>query len=83
VDVVSNHFGWVHFLKLLISYNETHLPTIDDEGEIGVRKKQYILHIWKRKRCKSRGLVSRIEKFLYEEFVCNVSVTQCCSKNCY
>jgi len=25
--------------KLFISYDETHIPTIDDEGKIGVRKK--------------------------------------------
>jgi hypothetical protein len=27
--------------QLLIFYNESNIPTIDEEGEIGVRKKQY------------------------------------------
>jgi hypothetical protein len=40
--IVSNHFGWVHSKKLLISYDETHVPTVDDEGQNDVRKKQYI-----------------------------------------
>jgi hypothetical protein len=26
---------------LFISYNECNIPTIDEEGEIGIRKKQY------------------------------------------
>jgi hypothetical protein len=28
--------------KFLLSYDETHVPIVGDEGEIGVRKKQYI-----------------------------------------
>jgi len=27
--------------QLFVSYNESNIPTIDEEGEIGVRKKQY------------------------------------------
>ncbi len=27
--------------ELIISYDETHVPTIVDEGKIGVKKKQY------------------------------------------
>jgi hypothetical protein len=27
--------------QLLVSYDESKIPTIDEEGEIGVRKKQY------------------------------------------
>jgi hypothetical protein len=33
--IISNHFRWV-------SYDKTPIPTIDEEGEIGVRKKQYV-----------------------------------------
>jgi hypothetical protein len=28
--------------QLLVSYDESKIPTIDEEGEIGVRNKQYI-----------------------------------------
>jgi hypothetical protein len=27
--------------RLLISYDESHIPIVDEEGETGVRKKQY------------------------------------------
>jgi hypothetical protein len=30
--------------ELIISYDETHVPIVDDEGQIGVKKKQYIFH---------------------------------------
>jgi hypothetical protein len=26
--------------EIFISYDETHIPTVDDEGQIGVRKKK-------------------------------------------
>jgi hypothetical protein len=29
------------FKQLLISYNESHITIVDEEGETGVRKKQY------------------------------------------
>jgi len=28
--------------QLLVSYNENNIPIVDEEGEIGRRKKQYI-----------------------------------------
>jgi hypothetical protein len=33
--------------QLFVSYDESSIPTIDDDEEIGVRKKQYTF--WKRK----------------------------------
>jgi hypothetical protein len=68
--------------ELLISYDKTHVPTIDDEGQIGVRKKQYPFQKNKQKKCELEGSISRIKKFLFEEFVHNVNVLHCCSKNC-
>jgi hypothetical protein len=83
VIIIIDHFRWVHTLrKLFISNDETHIPIVDDEGKIGVKKKQYTFQKRKQKICKSKGSISRIKKFLYEEYICNVSVSPCVSKNC-
>jgi hypothetical protein len=60
--------------ELFISYDETHIPTIDDERQIGVKKKQCIFQKRKQRKCKLEGSISRIKKFSFEEFVRNVSV---------
>jgi hypothetical protein len=41
VAIILNHFGWVHYKKPFISNNETHIPIVDDEGKIAMKKKQY------------------------------------------
>ncbi len=35
--------------EILVSYDEIHVPTIDDEGQIDVRKKQYTFQKKKQK----------------------------------
>jgi hypothetical protein len=39
VVVGTNHCGWVFHEKFFVFYDENNIPTIDEEGEIGVRKK--------------------------------------------
>jgi hypothetical protein len=41
VVICSNILDGNSFRQLFIFYNESHIPIIDEEGEIGVRKKQY------------------------------------------
>jgi hypothetical protein len=40
VVVLSDHYGSI-FPKIVISYNESHIPIVDEEGTIRVKKKQY------------------------------------------
>jgi hypothetical protein len=68
--------------QFLISYDENNIPTIDEEGEIGVRKKQYTFQKRKRSVGHSNRSMSRIEKLLSQEFVQNVSFVLCCAQNC-
>jgi hypothetical protein len=58
--------------------NETHIPIVDDEGEIGVKKKQYTFQKRKQRIYELKGSISRIEKFSFKEFVRNVSASHCC-----
>jgi len=41
VVVLLDHCGWIFLKIVFISYNESHIPIVDEEGEIRVRKKQY------------------------------------------
>ncbi len=50
--------------QLLIFYNESNIPTIDEEGEIGVRKKQYTFQKRKWSVRNFECSMSRIEKLL-------------------
>ncbi len=68
--------------QLFVSYDECNIPTIDEEGKIVVRKKQYTFQ----KRMQSFGhfdrLMLRINKLLSHESIQNVSSTLCCTQNC-
>jgi hypothetical protein len=46
--------------QLLIFYDEGHIPIVDEEEEIGVRKKQYTFQKRKRNVGHSKHLMSRI-----------------------
>ncbi len=50
--------------QLLEFYDENNIPIIDEEGEIGVRKKKYTFQKKKRSVGHSNRLMSRIEKLL-------------------
>jgi monoamine oxidase len=50
--------------QLLVSYNESNFPTIDEEGEIVVRKKQYTFQNRKQSVGHFDHSMSRIEKLL-------------------
>ncbi len=77
VVVLSDHYGSI-FPKIVISYNESHVPIVDEEGEIRVKKKQYTFQRKKWKVCHFESSILGIEKLLFEKFVCNVSVVLCC-----
>jgi hypothetical protein len=68
--------------QLFVSYDECNIPTVDEEGKIVVRKKQYTFQ----KRMQSFGhfdrLMLRINKLLSHESIQNVSSTLCCTQNC-
>jgi hypothetical protein len=70
------------FIEHLISFNETHIPNVDDVEVVGVKKKKYSFHKRKQSVANSEGSISRIEKVLLEEFVCNVGVAKCYTMNC-
>ncbi len=66
--VINNKLGEDHvgvsildgysFRQLFIFYNESHIPIIDEEEEIGVRKKQYTFQKGKQNVGHSKHLVS-------------------------
>jgi hypothetical protein len=70
------------FIEHLITFNDTHIPNVDDVEEIGVKKTKYSFHKRKRNVVDFKGSISRIEKVLLEEFVRNVGVAKCCTMNC-
>jgi hypothetical protein len=70
------------FIKHLITFNETHIPDVDDVGVIGVNKDKYYFHKSKQNVVDFEGSIFRIEKMLSKEFVCNVGVANCCAMNC-
>ncbi len=51
-------------LKQLVSNDENNIPTVDEEGVIGVRKKQYTFQKRKRSVGDYNQLVSKINKML-------------------
>ncbi len=65
-----------------VSYDETKIPIVDEEGKIVVRKKQYIFQKKKQGVGHSNQLMSRINKLLSQEFFWNVSSTLCYAQNC-
>jgi hypothetical protein len=50
-------------------------------GAIGVKKKKYSFRKRMQNVVDSEGSISRIEKMLSEEFVCNVGVAKCWAMN--
>jgi len=68
--------------QLFVSYNESNIPTIDEEGEIGVRKKQYTFQKRKQSVRNFDRSMSRIEKLLSKESIWNVNFALCCTRNC-
>ncbi len=69
-------------IEHLITFNETHIPDVDDVGVVGVKKEKYSFHKRKQSVVDSEGSIFRIEKMLSKEFVCNVGVAKCCAMNC-
>ncbi len=58
------------------------MPDVDDVGTIGVENKKYSFHKRKNNVINFEGSISRIEKVLLEESVCNVGAAKCCTMNC-
>jgi hypothetical protein len=71
------------FIKHFIAFNETHISDVDDVGVVGVKKKKCSFHKRKRSAIDFKGSVSRIEKMLIEESMCNVGAEKCCTMNCF
>jgi len=69
-------------IEHLIAFDDTHIPNVDDMGEIGVKKTKYSFHKRKQSVVGFKGSISRIEKVLLDEFVRNVGVAKCCTMNC-
>ncbi len=67
--------------QFLIQYNDNHILVVDEEGEIGVRKKKMFRR--KKRVCHFEAFVSRIEKLLSNESIQNVSVTLYGPRNYY
>jgi hypothetical protein len=63
------------------SYNDNHIFDVDAEGEVGVKKKQYIFHNKKKKALDFDVSMSRMDKLLSEESICDVGVVFHCSLN--
>ncbi len=63
-------------------YNENNIPTINEEGEIVIRKKQYTFQKKKRNVGHFDCSMSRIEKLLSQESIRNMNFTLCCTQNC-
>jgi hypothetical protein len=59
------------------------MPDVDDVGTIGVKNKKYSFHMRKQNVTNFEGFISRIEKVLSEESMCNVGATKCYAMNCY
>jgi hypothetical protein len=51
-------------------------------GVVGVKKKKYSFHKNKQNVVNYEGFISRIEKMLSEESMCNVGVARCYVMNC-
>jgi len=51
-------------------------------GAVGVRKNKYSFHNKKQSVADFEGSISRIEKVLSKESMCNVGVATCCTMNC-
>jgi len=64
------------------SYDDSHIFDVDVEWKIGVKKKQYTFHKRKRKVLDSDVSMSRMDKLLFEESICNVGTIVHCSLNC-
>ncbi len=66
--------------NLLITFSETHIPHVDDVGIVVKKKNSFHKKKWN--VVGFEGSISRIEKVLSEELVCNVGVEKCCMMNC-
>jgi hypothetical protein len=66
---------------LLVSYNESNIITVDEEGKIGVRKKQCTFQKRKQNVGDLDCLVLKIDKLLSQEFVQNVNSALCYARN--
>jgi hypothetical protein len=51
-------------------------------GVVGVKKKKCSFHKRKPSVANSNGSISRIEKMLSKESMCNVGAAKCCAVNC-
>jgi hypothetical protein len=65
VVINTNHCGWVYLDKTLVSYDDYNIPTIDEEGKIGVKEKQYIFQKKKKSVRHYDRSMPRIEKLLF------------------
>jgi len=55
---------WHSLRQLFVSYNENNIPTVDEEGKVSVRNKQYTFQKKKQSVGHYDQLVSRINKKL-------------------
>jgi hypothetical protein len=59
------------------------MPDVDDVGTIDVKNKKYSFDKRKQSVTNFEGSISRSEKMLLEESVCNVGAAKCYAMNCY
>jgi hypothetical protein len=82
VAIVINNHGYSLRALFLKSYDDSHIFDVDVEQKIGVKKKQYTFHKRKRKALVSNVSMSRMDKLLFEESICNVGTIGYCILNC-
>jgi hypothetical protein len=69
-----------YFLRqFFISYDECNIPTVDEEGEIGIKKKKYTFQKRKHSVGHYNRSVLRIEKLVSHESIWNVSFVLYCT----
>ncbi len=80
--LVQTIFDGYLLIEHFITFHDTHILDVANVGSIGVKKKKNSVHKTKRNVIDSKGSISRIEKMLLEESMCNVGVEKCCTMNC-
>jgi hypothetical protein len=66
----------------LCSYDKSYVPKVDDEGEIGVKKKNYTFNKRKKKENETKHPIPKMKKILSDKTCRGVKAKSCCSLNC-
>jgi hypothetical protein len=62
---------------LLVTYDEHHVWEDEEEGIVGVKKKNYIFLKRKQRESKHEASISKIDRLLSNESICAMSSTSC------